>query len=334
MCTSDKAHYGVLEYVENGVQYVLMPDALFGRLRTGWDPWNLLNRVYYLRDKTFDLIHAFETRPATIHPVQYLRRKRPTPLVIDWIDWWGRGGLIKEHRPIWYQYLCGWLETIYEEHFRTEADGTTVISHGLAARAESLGVNPATIYWIPNGAPVEMFPVVASTQHRKEFGLPENAFIIADSALDVIKGMEVLMQALHLIVPTHPEVLLIMTGKREKELRTLALRYGVDQNFRHLGMLPYEEIAKALSCADVFVMPYPDCVANIGRWPGRIGSYFALGRPIVSNPVGDIKLLFEKEPVGLLATENAKDMAEKIRRLQLNPALREELGLGGDKLRN
>lgn len=326
MCTSDTARGGIREYVENGVHYALMPDASFGRLRTGWDLWNLLNRMRYLQGKSFDLIHSFETRPATIHPVRFLQRKRPTPLVIDWIDWWGRGGLIKEHRPIWYQYLFGWLETFYEEHFRTLADGTTVISHALARRAESLGVDSGTIYWIPNGAPVDTFSVVSSYQHRTEFGLPQDAFIIADSALDVIMGVDMVMQALSLIVRSHPEVLLIMTGKKEKELQVLAQRYGVAGHFRHLGVLPYETLAKALSCADIFVMPYPDCVANRGRWPGRIGTYLALGRPIVSNPVGEVGMLFEKEAVGLLAMENAESVAENIIRLKNDPSLRERLG--------
>ena len=91
-------------------------------------------------------------------------------------------------------------------------------------------------------------------------------------------------------------------------------------------------MAKALSCADVFVMPYPDCVANIGRWPGRIGIYLALGRPIISNPVGEIKLLFEKEEVGLLAIETAEDVAKKIIRLKNNPSLREQLGRHGRRV--
>lgn len=324
--TSDEARKGITEQDHDGVRYVLMPDALWGRLRTGWDLWNLSHRMFYLRDKSFDLIHAFETRPATIHPVQYLLRKKPTPLVIDWIDWWGRGGLVRENRPAWYPYLFGWVETFYEEHYRTLADGTTVISHALGKRAESLGVDPATIVWIPNGAPVDIFHVLSPKKHRKDYGLPEDAFIIADSALDVLLGMDILMQALRMAVESDPDVFLIMTGKREKELKGLAERNGVEKHFIHLGTLPYTEVPKALSCADAFVMPYPDRIANHGRWPGRIGTYLALSRPVISNPVGEVKRLLEQESVGLLAAEEPEDMARKILQLKHDHNLRREMG--------
>ena len=324
--TSDNSRRGITEYDENGVRYVLMPDALWGRLRTGWDVWNLAHRLFYLRHQSFDLIHAFETRPATIHPVQYLLRKKPTPLVIDWIDWWGRGGLVRENRPAWYPYVFGWVETFYEEHYRTLADGTTVISHALGERAESLGVDPKTIFWIPNGAPVDLFQVLPPKQHRRDYGLPEDAFIIADSALDVLLGMDIPMKALRKVVESHPDVFLLMTGNRQKELRKLAEKIGVGEHFIHLGSLPYTEVPKALSCADVFVMSYPDRIANRGRWPGRIGTFLAMGRPVISNPVGEVKMLLEQEAVGLLAAEDPEDMARKIVQLKDDSNLRLEMG--------
>src|SRR5439155_27006393 len=92
-----------------------------------------------------------ESRPATIHPVLGSLRRRPVPLVMDWIDWWAGGGLITEQRPWWYRKIFGGIETWYEEHFRTRADATTVISHGLRDRAVKVGVHAESIFWIPNG---------------------------------------------------------------------------------------------------------------------------------------------------------------------------------------
>jgi glycosyltransferase involved in cell wall biosynthesis len=79
-------------------------------------------------------------------------------------------------------------------------------------------------------------------------------------------------------------------------------------------------------------MPYLDCAANRGRWPGRIGTFLALGRPIVSNPVGEVEMLFKKEAIGLLAMENRESMAENIIRLKNNPLLRERLGKNARQL--
>lgn len=143
LCISDSARTGIMEEVSNGVRYVAAPDLLPGRLRTGWCPWDAFNRSKWLRaNHDYDLIHAFETRPVTIHPLRGLLRRKRIPLVIDWIDWWGRGGIITTNRPRWYQLLLGGLETFYEEHFRTMADATTVICTALGHRAEGLGVHP------------------------------------------------------------------------------------------------------------------------------------------------------------------------------------------------
>jgi glycosyltransferase involved in cell wall biosynthesis len=51
-----------------------------------------------------------------------------------------------------------------------------------------------------------------------------------------------------------------------------------------------------------------------------------LVRPTVTNPVGEMKTLFEEDKIGLLADENPNDMADKIVALIQNPELRENLG--------
>ncbi len=77
ICIADTRHVGLVEYVEEGVVMVESPDLLFGKLRSGWDPWTTLRRMQYLKNRDYDLVHAFETRPATIYPIlNLMKRKR------------------------------------------------------------------------------------------------------------------------------------------------------------------------------------------------------------------------------------------------------------------
>lgn len=328
VCTSDTSTFRITEIDSDGVHYVEMPDLLCGKLRTGWDPWNLLRRSMYLKSRTFDIVHAFETRPVTIHPVFAMLRHNPAPLVIDWIDWWGRGGLIKEHRPLWYQWLFGWFETYYEEHFRTLADATTVISKALGERAVTLGVPEQSITWIPNGAPVDTVAAEPDMlRYRNEFGIPNNAFVVADSALDVTMGIDLAFRAVAVAAARLPHLLMIMTGGRKNELEKRAATAGISSKFKHLGELPFDHMIRALSCADLFLMPYPDRIANRGRWPGRIGTYMAIGRPLVSNSVGEVKHLVENNRFGLLVPEDPQSMASAVLELASNSDMRQDLGL-------
>ena len=57
-----------------------------------------------------------------------------------------------------------------------------------------------------------------------------------------------------------------------------------------------------------------------------------LGRPIVSNPVGDIKDLFEKNEIGVLANWKPEDFAQKIIYLFANPDLATKFGKEARKL--
>ena len=52
----------------------------------------------------------------------------------------------------------------------------------------------------------------------------------------------------------------------------------------------------------------------------------SLGRPTVSNPVGDIKSLFEKYDIGRLAMWEPADLAENIIYLLENPKVAHRLG--------
>jgi len=281
---------GIRECVADGVRYVEMPDLLPGKLRTGWCPWNALNRWLWLRKNfEFDLVHIFETRPATIHPLQLVLRKKRIPLVIDWIDWWGRGGIITTNRPRWYQILFGPFETFYEEHFRTMADATTVICTALGHRAEGLGVHPDSIFKVPIGADTENIPFVDPQTHRTAFGFSPTDKIALFSAMDAVMDVELVFDAAKKVKESCPEFKLVMTGNGAETLKKMAQQKGLGDFFVHLGRLPQEDFVKALTCADLFLLPFADKIYNRGRWPCKIGDYLAAGRPVVSNPVGEVR---------------------------------------------
>ena len=53
---------------------------------------------------------------------------------------------------------------------------------------------------------------------------------------------------------------------------------------------------------------------------------WAAGRPVVTNPVGEMKHVIDAHGVGLLAGASAEGMADAILRLREDRVLREELG--------
>jgi glycosyltransferase involved in cell wall biosynthesis len=337
MTISNRRRFGTVEYMDHGIRLIETPDLLWGQLRSGWDLWDTLNRFHYLgQDRTpYDLVHCFETRPATIYPALHYLRRKPVPLITDWNDWWGRGGIIDEARPAWYRTLFGPIETYYEEAFRTRGDGLTVISTALLQRGVGLGMDRERICYLPGGVQEGALDVPDKEACREWIAAydtergsvyagtdPILGFASADSHWD----LDIIMDALALVAEKYPRTRLMITGKAGEEILSLARSRGVEQNIELTGWVDREALPYYLGCADVFLLPFPDAIRNVGRWPNKIGLYMGVGRPTVTNAVGDIKPLFEQHNVGLVAEWDPLDFAQKILYLLENPETATRLG--------
>jgi glycosyltransferase involved in cell wall biosynthesis len=228
---------------------------------------------------------------------------------MDWADWWGRGGAIEERSNPLIKILLGAIETWYEEHFRTCADGTTVISSALQERAVALGVKPETIKKITGGADVENFTPRDIKTAREALGLPQAAKIVAFMGF-VHYDLELVLRAFGLIYRKNKNARLILLGKSSPMTRRIAREEGTEAGILEYGIVPYEKIPDYMGCADIFLLPFARKQANIGRWPNKVGDYMAMGRPMVSSPVGEMEHLFNQEPIGRLARDTTEDFAE------------------------
>jgi len=326
--TAPKARFRTRVTESDGVRWVSVPDLLWGRARSGWDPWSTIRRINYLKNDRgpYDLIHCFETRPATIHAAKYYSRKHQIPIITDWNDWWGRGGIIDHFRPRWYRFLFGRLETYYEEAFRCEAAGTTVIARALGERAERLGVSSDSIYHLQGGTYPDYFLDRQKSVCREKVGLSLSDPVLAFSSWQTHWDLEIVMKTLKIVAQRHPNVKLMLTGKTSPQVVELARHHGVEDRLLVTGFLSDEDLPWYLGCADVFLLPFPNTTYNVGRWPNKFGDYMALGRPTVSNPVGDLTPFFEKHEVGMLAESNEHDFSEKVLLLLDNSTLSDRLG--------
>ena len=325
---SDRNRRSFTTHFWQGVEVIHSPDVTTGRLRSGWDPLSVLRRlVWLLKNKQqFDLVHLFETRPATVIPGLLFAWKQRIPLVIDWIDWWGRGGLITTNRPRWYRVLFGGIETFFEEYFRRFADASTVISDGLVARAISLGISPNSIYKVHPGVDFSKFKLVPIHEARFKVNVDKKYFVMGFGSQDSFFDLMPVLDAVVRLKGRYKNVRLLMLGRLPErifnEIDSRNLRDAVIAP----GFVPDEDYAQYLSCCDVFIMPFPRTPTNVGRWPNKFQEYLACGRPIVFNANGDLEQ-FTLQPVPGIACEFASDgFHDALDTLYRDANLRKELG--------
>lgn len=329
MATSTDRRAGIGLRQMDGINLIETPDLFSGSLRSGWDPWNVLNRVLWLHDKKFDLVHAFEGRPTAIYPALYLQKRLQIPLVMDWCDWFGEGGSVEERPNPWVRALLRPVETFYEEHFRTRADRTTVICSLLQQKALDLGVPLKTILSLPNGSDTEKLLPIETKTARERTELPQDAFIIGYVGTIFERDAELMAGAFNQLKGKIPEAHLLIAGYCPMDLRSLV---NQPERVTQTGYLSAADLNAYLASSDIFWLPLSDSNANRGRFPLKLTDYLAVGRPVVATRVGDIQTILEENAVGFLSQPDPEDLAFQTLQLYKDPGMRQTLGINARRV--
>lgn len=320
LTVSRRGRWGFHSFIHDGVVVVETPDLLWGKLRSGWDIWNMLRRIQWLRPKEFDLVHAFDCRPVVIFPALYMKR-RGVKLVLDWADWFGRGGAVTERREPWMRAVVGPLDTFFEERFRHYADATTVINNVLRQRAIELGIPAETILRLPHGCDVGALQVLNCRESRAYLKLPQDVPLIGYLGAIFHSDAQLMFEAFDLLRRELPQARLVLIGQRNLPLNS----YISDPEVViESGWVSYSDLNRYLAACDILWLPLRDTVANRGRWPSKLNDYLAAGRPVVATAVGDLTELFQAYRLGRLARDEPAVLAAQVVELMRSPAEREE----------
>lgn len=296
-----------------GVTVVETPDFFWGRGRTGWDPWDTVSRVVSLSGFQWDVVHAWDCRPAVILPALYaFRQSRKTggKLIIDWCDWWGRGGTQSERADRVAKWFYGPIETFFEEAFRPRADGTTVISRALYQRALGLKIPEENIRIMPQGCDVDGMESRDRVEARIRLGLcPKKHVVVSLGALTSSEA-KLLFDCFRLLLERRRDCVAVMVGKHGSRIPA-DLQTNKEQ-FIEMGYVSEETLNDSIAACDAVLIPLTDTVASRARWPSKANRFLAAGRTVVISRVGDLAQLLEREGAGLVVPCQAEGIVDGL----------------------
>lgn len=252
--------------------------------------------------------------------------------------------------PEHIQRRARWLGPLFTKIFK-QADYIQAISHYLANWAKEMGAK-CKIQIVPNGVDIEKFGIRSGHSERSEesqdnstgsfgrlrqpqddkegfiakLGLkPNDKVIITVSRLVEKNGIEDLIEAVDKL---SIKLLIIGSGPLEKKLKEQVTRRNLQEKVLFLGSVPYDELPKYYSLADVFVRP---------SLSEGLGSAFleamAAGVPIIGTAIGGIPDFLKDGETGLFCQpKNPQSIAEKIKLLLTDEDLRKKLITNGRKL--
>ena len=277
------------------------PSFLPTRWRYGYDYYEALRRIQWISHRHYEIVHAFDSRPVVIYPALFAKR-RGARLIMDWSDWFGRGGSVEERSNPVLRTILRVLETYYEENFRCQADSTTVISSTLEARALNLGILSKTILRLPNGTDPEQIRPQDQKTARNKLNLPLDALILGYLGSLFPRDADLMVQAFSQVREIHLDARLIVIGNPKTQI-------AISDGMMLLGFIAQSELNDYLAACDILWLPLSDTIANRGRWPSKIADYFAAGRPTVACAVGDVGSVLEKTQAGVASAPNPTSFA-------------------------
>ena len=161
--------------------------------------------------------------------------------------------------------------------------GGELVRKGLIERD---GLDAARVTAIPIGYDQSLFKSQSYYQDlRKELGLSADHFLVGIIAyLRHYKGHHTLIEAAHIVCQRIPEVTFVIVGEGPEEfnLKTLIHQKGLEKRVIMLGYR--DDLLDIYQSLDLFVHPSTEAETL----PQSILQAMAMGKPVISTPVGSI----------------------------------------------
>jgi glycosyltransferase involved in cell wall biosynthesis len=290
---------------QDHLQVIGTPGLFPQRFRTGGFGFlDCIFKIYWIIKFRPDVVQVVSGhRPSNLLPSLVARFLWGSRIIDECWEWLGAGGYAEKRKNLLGK-MIGFYDRMGEILFKELYDDIIVISSALKERFNT----KSKVHVLHGGAETKSFVSYDLVQARTQLGLPADAFFIGLSNLirtdhDDNKAF---FMALERLVEKYPYLRLIATGTDADYVAEIERIYNLKNRIVFPGYIPFSEYNLYLSACNVFVLPYPDSPINRGRWPNKLGDYLCLQRPIITNPTGDAKTIFERFKVGRLCSASAE----------------------------
>jgi teichuronic acid biosynthesis glycosyltransferase TuaC len=175
------------------------------------------------------------------------------------------------------------------------ADASIGVSQALVDVLRGWGIDRHQLHVIRNGVDLQRFRPLPRDEMRRTLQLQGTPVLMSVGNLLEGKGHHVVIDALHLLLPSRPRARLLIVGEGphrpalEGRVRDLGIAHAVT----FTGALPNEELARWYSAADVLVL-----ASRSEGWPNVLLESLACGTPVVTTNVGAAPEMVRHAAVG------------------------------------
>ena len=207
------------------------------------------------------------------------------------------------------------------------ADGVQFLSSELYKYVPNLNIDKNKVFVITRGVDTELFkPRDGKDSFRKELGIEEEDVVVLYAGrLDLVKGVNYLLQAAKEIIPHYKNIkfLIVGDGSFREEYEAFAKSFSdtiIFTGFR-------EDIPALMNISDLFVLPsLSEGAANV------VMEASASGVPVIASKVGEVpQIVLDGETGILVKPKDVDGLVNALKKLIDDPLLAKEMGRPGRK---
>jgi len=156
---------------------------------------------------------------------------------------------------------------------------------------------------------------------------PARFVMVYHGTLTRIYGLDIAIEAFALAHADMPgaELWILGSGPEQDALAALARDRGVASGVKLIGQVPAAEIPGWLSRCDVGILPIRRDVFLEFAFPNKLPEFIVAGKAVLVSRLGAIRHYFTEEAVAFCEPNNPADLANQMKRLYEDPALRAAL---------
>jgi glycosyltransferase involved in cell wall biosynthesis len=210
------------------------------------------------------------------------------------------------------------IETMRRRH--AEIDRVQVTNAAMQELVLETGMAPEKVHRIPIGVDADVFRLVDPETRlaaRWELGVPESAFVVGSFQKDgvgwgeglepkLIKGPDVLLDALQRLRGTIPDLTVLLTGPSRGYVKAGLERLGIP--YRHALLPDVDALPRAYAAVDVCVVASRD-----EGGPRAVLESMATGVPLVTTRVGQaVDLVLHERNGWMVDVEDVQGLAHWV----------------------
>ena len=243
-----------------------------------------------LKTKKPDILHFSKPLPVSGFPCIFYKKIKNIPIICDWDDIEGVKGFSK-FRKFPEKDIINYFERWIPRH----VDGITTVSDNLKKYALKYCKN---VLKLPQLCLIDKFnPNISGEEIRKRYSLIGKKVLMFTGGLGNFSDADICIKAMKYVVKEYKNTVLVIIGKgiAKPRFEELVKKLELEDYVKFLKTVPFDLMPEYLAAADVLLLPMNSkWINNYYRLPIKMFDYMSMGKPIVGQNVGEIKILKNK----------------------------------------